>query len=141
MATQEKTEQELKDILVTLGMEAGWHEVTFVEREIKGLDGLQTLINPHEEFLNPHEEFLNPHEEFQGDDWYGDYEYDLNFWCYQAYSDETYDSDSYHEPTISMYPVIHLGGDDYQTDATEELVSVSFREFLELANQRLASIY
>jgi hypothetical protein len=124
---EQKTEQTLKNILVTLGMEAGWHEVTFVEREIKGLDGLQTLINPHEEF--------------QGDDWYGDYEYDLNFWCYQAYSDETYDSDSYHEPTISMYPVIHLGGDDYQTDATEELVSVSFREFLELANQRLASIY
>lgn len=135
METKKKTEQELKEILVTLGMEAGWHEIPFQEREMYGVPGLACFVD---------------REPGLADDWYGNYEYDLNFDCTYALLGEQYippgtggeveDCDEYQEPTIAMYAVVKMD-DGVYTDVGQELLIVTFKEFVTMANERIASIY
>lgn len=133
METKNKTEQELKETLVTLGMKAGWHEIPFQEREMYGLQGLACFVD---------------REPGLSDDWYGNDEFDLNFDCRYALIGEQYippgtggegeDCDEYLEPLISMYPVsFNADTGYYSTDCSETLTSLTFKEFVTMANVRL----
>ena len=138
---EQKTEQELKEILVTLGMEAGWHEIPYQEREMYGLPGLACFVE---------------REPGLADDWYGDLEFDLNFDCQYSLSNYQYNPpganwdsgqeeeefDEYQEPTIFVYRVgLNEATGYHYTDTGETLLALPFREFVTMANERIASIY
>jgi hypothetical protein len=125
--TASVTEQQQKDILVTLGIEAGWHNLKTFERPLKDKDGVYPFID-----------FTDS--EFIGDDWYGDYEYELNLWFDECLTEhgEDYLSENYTPPVIIMHPVEYLdSAKGYQADLCTDLLRMDFTEFLTLAQARI----